>query len=133
MLTQAGFREVTLSNFVLQPVAYFHMPDGRNREFVLASRSGYVSDPVMFRAEELTSLNAFKKRCFEVGDFIFMGSKEDFDQVMLYILDNSDDVMDITLPATVGRQDKYWLFGNALVMDGIFYTPDEENNFKVGD
>lgn len=133
VLTQAGFREVTLSNFVLQPVAYFHMPDGRNREFILASRSGYVSDPVMFRAEELTSLNAFKKRCFEVGDFIFMGSKEDFDQVMLYILDNSDDVMDITLPATVGRQDKYWLFGNALVMDGTFYTPDEENNFKVGD
>lgn len=131
VLTQAGYREDVLSNFVLQPVAYFHMPDGRNREFILSSRSGYVSEPVMFRAEELTSLSLFKKKCFEVGDFIFTGSKEDFDQVMLYILDNSEDVMDITLPATVGRQQGCWLFGNTLVKDGDFYMPDEDNNFKV--
>lgn len=132
VLTQAGYREDVLSNFVLQPVAYFHMPDGRNREFVLAARSGYVSEPVMFKAEELTSLSLFKKKCFEVGDFIFTGSKEDFDQVMLFILSNSDDVMDITLPATVGRQEGSWLFGNALVKEGDFYLPDEDGNFKVG-
>lgn len=130
--SERGFKEVSLSNFVLQPVAYFHMPDGRNREFILACKSGYVSEPIMFRAEELTNLNLFKKRCFEVGDFVFNGSSDDFSQVMLFILENSDDVMDITLPATVGRQENFWLFGNVLVKDGEYYTPDEDRNFKVG-
>lgn len=130
--SERGVKEVSLSNFVLQPVAYFHMPDGRNREFVLACKSGYVSEPVMFRAEELTNLNLFKKRCFEVGDFVFNGSSEDFSQVMLFILENSDDVMDITLPATVGRQENFWLFGNVLVKDGEYYSPDDDRNFKVG-
>jgi hypothetical protein len=129
-----GPSETKISNFTLQVLKNFYMPDGVIRNVRLTHENGTFSIDADLHPHCMASKQAFSAWCFSQGNFVWKGSLADLEKVWEVVLEQNDGKM-IHRPDHIGwiPHHKIWLFADCAVKDGRVHTPDDEGIIWVDD
>lgn len=122
-----------ISNFILNVVATYRTAEGVIRDVRLVNELGENSGIFSIKGEEMQDAAAFNSFCYNHGNFMWWGTKDDLREVWKdeFI---KDDGRHIYEPDHVGwvESERVWLFQNvAITDDGKEYHPDKNGIFWI--